>query len=73
MIILTSAVGCSKASIAHDLGCSAGTVAIIRKRYRPHGLDGLIPGKPRGRTSGATPEYQAALRTAVSTPSQELG
>jgi transposase len=72
-IILMSAVGRSKASIAHDLGCSVGTIDIIRKRYRRDGLDGLIPGKPPGRASRATPEYRAALRTAVNTPPQELG
>jgi transposase len=72
-IILMSAVGRSKVSIAHDLGCSVGTIDIIRKRYRQDGLDGLIPGKPPGRTSRATPEYRAALRTAVNTPPQELG
>jgi transposase len=72
-IILMSAVGRSKASIAHDLGCSVGTIDIIRKRYRQDGLNGLIPGKPPGRTSRATPEYRAALRTAVNTPPQELG
>src|SRR5262245_32108741 len=72
-IILMSAVGRSKASIAHDLGCSVGTIDIIRKRYRQDGLSGLIPGKPPGRTSRATPEYRAAFRTAVNTPPQELG
>jgi len=63
----------SKTSIAHDLGCSVGTVDIIRKRYRLHGLDGLIPRNPSGRMSRATPEYRVALRTAVETPPQELG
>jgi transposase len=72
-IILMSGVGRSKASIALDLGCSVGTIDIIRKRYREHGLDGLIPGKPSGRVSRATPEYRAALRTAVDTPPQQLG
>jgi Homeodomain-like domain len=41
-IILMSAVGNSKASIACDRGCSIGTVDIARKRYRESGLDGLI-------------------------------
>jgi transposase len=72
-IILMSVVGRSKASIAHDLGSSVGTVDIIRRRYRRDGLDGLIPEKPPARTSRATPEYRAALRTAVNTPPQELG
>ena len=72
-IILMSAAGCSKASIALDLRCSVGTVDIMRKRYRQHGVDGLTRGKPPGRTSRATPEYRAALRTAINTPPQELG
>jgi len=72
-IILMSATGRSKALIAHDLGCSVGTVDIMRKRYRQDGLDGLIPSKPPGRPSRATPEYRAALRTAIETPPQDLG
>jgi transposase len=72
-IILMSATGRSKASIACDLGCSIGTVDFARQRYRQSGPKGLIPGKPPGRASRATPEYRAALRTAVETPPQELG
>lgn len=72
-IILMSAVGRSKPSIAHDLGCSVGTVDIMRKRYREQGLAGLVPGKPPGRTSRATPEYREALRQTVMTPPQSLG
>jgi transposase len=72
-IILMSAVGRSKASVAHDLGCSIGTVDIMRKGYRARGLDGLIPLKPPGRPSRARPEYRAALRTVIQTPPQDLG
>ena len=36
-IILMSAVGRSKFSIAHDLGCSPATVDNVRKRYRERG------------------------------------
>jgi len=72
-IILMSAVGRSKASIANDLGCSVGTVDLVRKHYRERGLVGLERGKPPGRTSRATPEYRAALREAVQTPPQSLG
>jgi hypothetical protein len=57
-IILMSAVGRSKASIAYDLGCSIGTVDIARQRYRQNGL---IPGKPSGLVSRATPEYRVTL------------
>lgn len=72
-IILMSAAGRSKPSIANDLGCSVGTVDIVRRRYRGQGLAGLAKGKPPGRTSRATPEYRAALRKAVETPPQSLG
>jgi hypothetical protein len=56
-IILMSAVGRSKASIAYDLGCSIRTVDIARQRYRQSNPEGLIPGKPSVRMSRATPEY----------------
>jgi transposase len=72
-IILMSAVGRSKASIAGDLGISVGTVDNIRKAYRQTGVAGLRPGKPPGARSRATPEYRAALRTALQTPPGELG
>jgi transposase len=72
-IILMSGVGRSKTSIAHDLGCSTGTVDIIRRRYRQSGLEGLTPRKPTGRTSRATPAYRTALREALQTPPQQLG
>ena len=72
-IILMSAAGRSKPSIASDLGCSVGTVDVIRRRYREQGLAGLVKGKAPGRVSRATPEYRAALRQAVETPPQSLG
>jgi transposase len=72
-MILMSAAGSSKAEIANDLGCSLGTVDNVRKAYRERGLEGLTPGKSPGRPSRATPEYRAALRTALQTPPQELG
>jgi transposase len=72
-VILMSAVGRSKFSIAHDLGCSPATVDNIRKHYRERGVAGLRPRKPPGRPSAATPEYRAALRETVNTPPQTLG
>ncbi len=72
-IILMTAVGRSKNSIAHDLGCSPATVDNVRQRYRRNGLAGLRPGKPTGRPSEATAAYRAALRLAVQTQPQELG
>ena len=72
-MILMTGVGRSKFDIAEDLGCSTATVDNVRKRYRERGLEGLQRRKPPGRTSRATPEYRAALRTAVETPPQTLG
>src|SRR5450755_2187617 len=72
-IILMSAAGRSKPSIADDLGCSVGTVDIIRRRYREQGLAGLAKGKPgpriagHGRVSGrsATSRGNAAAVTGI--------
>jgi transposase len=72
-MILMSAVGRSKFSIARDLGCSPATVDNVRKRYRQRGLAGLQPVKPPGRPSSATPLYRQALRETVNTPPQSLG
>jgi transposase len=72
-IILMSAVGRSKASIAFDLGCSIGTVDLARRHYRESGPKDLIRGKPSQWASWVTPEYRAALRSAVETPPQDLG
>lgn len=72
-IILMSAVGRSKPSIAYDLGCCVTTVDNARRRYRAQGLAGLERRKPTGRPSRATPEYRAALVALVETPPQTLG
>lgn len=72
-IILMSAIGRSKFSIAQDLGCSPATVDQVRKRYREKGREGMVPVKPTGRPPRATPAYLQALRQAVQTPPQTLG
>ena len=72
-LILMTAVGRSKNSIADDLGCSPGTVDNVRKRYRDRGLEGLKRRKPPGPTAKATAEYRAALREAIQTPPPTLG
>jgi putative transposase len=72
-MILMTAVGRSKTSIAEDLGCSPGTVDNVRQRYRQRGLEGLKRRKPPGPKPRATAEYRAALRGAVQTPPQSLG
>lgn len=72
-VILMTAVGRSKNSIAADLGCSPATVDNVRKRYRERGLAGMKRRKPPGPQPRATAEYRAALRQAVQTPPQTLG
>jgi putative transposase len=72
-LILMTAAGRSKTSIAHDLGCSPGTVDNVRKRYRDRGLEGLKRRKPPGPKARATTEYRAALREAAQTPPPTLG
>jgi transposase len=72
-MILMTAVGRSKTSIAQDLGCSPGTVDNVRKRYRDRGPEGLKRRKPPGPKPRATAGYRTALRRAVQTPPQTLG
>lgn len=72
-IILMTAAGRTKTSIAHDPGCSAATVDNVRQRYRQHGREGLRRVPPPGRPSRATAAYRAALRWTVQTPPQHLG
>jgi transposase len=70
-MILMTAAGRTKASIARDLGCSPATVAHIRARCQQHGREGLRRRKSPGRPSRATVEYRAALRQSVQTPPQQ--
>jgi transposase len=72
-IILLTSAGNSKPAIAYELGCSVSTVDNVRRNYRQQGIQGLLPKKPPGRSSTATPEYRQALRKAVQTPPQSLG
>jgi len=74
-IILMSdvVVARTKASIAHELGCSVSTVDLIRTRYRQEGIEGLLEKKRTGRPSRATPAYREALRQAIQTPPVSLG
>jgi transposase len=67
-IILMTAVGRAKGSIAQDLGCSPATVDNVRQRYRQRGRAGLRRGGPPGRRSRATAAYRTALRQALQTP-----
>jgi transposase len=72
-IILMSATGCLKTSIACNLGYNIGTVDSAQQHYRESGPNGLIPGKPPGWTSRATLQYRATLRTVIETAPQDLG
>jgi len=72
-IILMTAAGRTKMSIARDLGCSPATVDNLRSRYQQGGRDGRRRRKAPGRPSRATAAYRAALGQAVQTPPQQLG
>lgn len=72
-IILMTAAGRTKASIASDLGCSRATVDNVRQRYQQYGRAGLRRAPSPGRPSRATVEYRAALRQVVQTPPQQMG
>jgi transposase len=72
-VILQTADGQPETAIAHALGCSGATIDRVRRRYRAAGLTGLIPTKPPGRPSRATPEYRAAMTQAIQTSPQSLG
>jgi transposase len=72
-IILQSDEGLSKAALSRALGCSVSTIDRVCRAYRRQGNAGLLPVKPPGRPSRATPAYRAALAEAVQTPPQSLG
>jgi transposase len=72
-VILQTGDGRSKAGLSRALGCSISTIDRVRRAYRRDGLAGLLPVKPPGRPSRATPEFRAAMAEAVQAPPQELG
>jgi transposase len=72
-IILLTNGGHSMPGIAKILGCSAATVKRVRRLYRQQGLAGLMPIKPSGRPSKATPTFREMLAKAVQTNPQTLG
>jgi transposase len=73
LIILKSDSRDTIASIAEDLGCGTDTVIRVRRLYRQGGVAALVPLKPPGRKSKATPQFLQALSQAVQTPPQTLG
>ena len=72
-VILQSADGRSKAALSRALGCSISTIDRVRRAYLREGNAGLLPVKPPGRPSRATPAFRAAMAEAVQTPPSELG
>jgi transposase len=72
-IILRSAEGRSKAQLSQELGRSISTIDRVRRAYLREGVAGLLPVKPPGRPSRATPEFRAAMAQAVQTPPPDLG
>jgi transposase len=72
-IILLTFGGHTIADIATLLGCSAETVKRIRRLYRQQGLKAMVPIKPPGRPSQASPSFRAMLAKVVETPPSTLG
>ena len=73
LIILKSSLGQSRDSIAAELGCGSDTVSRARREYRWGGAQALLPQKPTGRKSRATPDYIAQMKEAVQTSPLKLG
>jgi transposase len=73
LIILKSDSRDTIASIAEDLGCGTDTVVRVRRLYRQGGVAALVPIKPPGRKSKATPAFLQAMREAVQTSPLTLG
>ena len=76
LIILMSDSRDTIASIADHLGCGTDTVVRVRRLYRKGGVAPLVPIKPPGRKSKASPEFLQAMGQAVQTspldPAAEL-
>jgi transposase len=73
LIILKSDSRDTIASIAEDLGCGTDTVIRVRRLYRQGGVAALVPRKPPGRKSKATPAFLQAMGQAVQTSPLTLG
>ena len=73
LMILKSSLGETIASMAKELGCGTDTVVRARRAYRQGGARALIPQKPSGRKSRATPEFIARMKEAVQTSPLTLG
>lgn len=73
LIILMSDSRDTIATIAQRLGCGTDTVVRIRRLYRKGGVKALLPIKPPGRPSRATPAFIDQMKQAVQTNPLTLG
>ena len=73
LIILMSDSRDTIATIAQRLGCGTDTVVRIRRLYRNGGVKALLPIKPPGRPSRATPAFIEKMKQAVQTNPLTLG
>ena len=73
LIILMSDSRDTIAAIARRLGCGTDTVVRIRRLYRKGGVKALLPIKPPGRPSRATPAFIEQMKQAVQTNPLTLG
>ena len=73
LIILKSDSRETIASIAEELGCSADTVVRAGRAYRKGGVAAIMPAKPPGRPTRATPAFLAEMRRAAVTKPATLG
>jgi transposase len=73
LIILMSDSRDTIATIAQRLGCGTDTVVRIRRLYRKGGVKALLPIKPPGRPSRATPAFIEKMKQAVQTNPLTLG
>jgi transposase len=73
LILLKSDSRDTIAAIAEELGCGTDTVIRVRRLYRHGGVAALVPRKPPGRKSKATPEFLQAMKRAVETSPPTLG
>ena len=73
LIILMSDSRDTIATIAQRLGCGTDTVVRIRRLYRKGGVKALLPIKPPGRPSRATPAFIDQMKQTVQTNPLTLG
>jgi transposase len=73
LIILMASQGWTIPATAKFVGCGTDTVKRMRRQYRQHGVDGLVPDHSPGRPSRATSEFLQQLHQTVQTSPLTLG